>query len=202
KAEAQFKEGLKIDPSSEEAVINLAFLYNDTGATKKALDTLNSVPEADRSAKIYSAMGATYERQKDYKSTVDAYSHALRLEKDNVDAMRGLAQNLANDNQMEAALNQYKTIQEADPQDPQAPVEMAKIYRRMGKLDLAMESLKKAEPLSQDQLEISYNEALILEAQGKFDEAAAAMQKLIKATTSPEGKYSPGERNNRALFLD
>jgi tetratricopeptide (TPR) repeat protein len=202
KAEAQFKEALKVDPSSEEAVINLAYLYNDTGATKKALETLNAVPEADRSAKIYSALGATYERQKDYKSAVDAYSHALKLEKDNVDAMRGLAQNLANDGQMEAALNQYKTIQSADPQDPQAALEIAKIYRRMGKLDLAMESLKKAEPLSQDQLEIAYNEALILEAQGKFDDAAAAMQKLIKATTSPEGKYSAGERNNRALFLD
>lgn len=202
KAETQFKEALKIDPTSEEAVINLAYLYNDTGETKRALEALNSIPEAGRSAKIYSALGATYEKQKDYKNAIDAYSHALRLEKDNVDAMRGLAQNLANDNQLEPALNEYKTIQDADPQDPGAALEMAKIYRRMGKLDLAMESLKKAEPLSQDLLEISYNEALILEAQGKFDEAAAAMQKIITRTTLPDGKYSAGERSNRALFLD
>src|SRR5262249_38632863 len=61
KAETQFKEALKIDPNSEEAAINLAYLYNDTGESKRALETLNSLPEDSRSAKIYSALGATYE---------------------------------------------------------------------------------------------------------------------------------------------
>ncbi len=201
KAESAFRQALKLDSGSEEAVINLAYLYNDTDETGKALETLNSIPESGRSSKIYSALGATYEKAKDYKKAVSAYQSAVRLDKENLDAMRGLAQNLANDNQLEAALNQYKALQAADPQDPQASLEMSKIYRRMGKLDLAMESLKKAEPMSQDSLEVSYNEALILEAQGKYDEAAAALQKLITRTTSPDGNYSPSERSNRALFL-
>ena len=34
--------------------------------------------------------------------------------------MRGLAQNLLNDNQPDAALDQYKQITEADPQDAQS----------------------------------------------------------------------------------
>jgi tetratricopeptide (TPR) repeat protein len=201
KAEAQFKQALKLDPGSEEAVTNLAFLFNDEGDSKRALETLNSVPESARTSKIYAALGSTYEKQKDYKSAVDAYRQALKLDKENIDAMRGLAQNLANDNQVDAALTEYKAVQDADPQDPQAAVEMSKLYRRMGKLDLAMESLKKAEPLSQELLEVPYNEALILEAQGKYDEAATALQKLITRTTSPDGNYSNGERNNRAVFL-
>ena len=41
----------------------------------------------------------------------------LTMDKENLDAMRGLAQNLANDNQIEAALDQYRTVQDADPQD-------------------------------------------------------------------------------------
>jgi len=201
KAENAFKQALKLDPGSEEAVTNLAYLYNDLDQSGKALEILNSVPESGRSSKIYSALGATYEKEKNYKNAVNAYQSALRLDKENLDAMRGLAQNLANDNQLEAALSQYKALQAADPQDPQASLEMSKIYRRMGKLDLAMESLKKAEPMSQDSLELAYNESLILEAQGKYDEAAAALQKLIMRTTSPDGNYSPGERSNRALFL-
>jgi tetratricopeptide (TPR) repeat protein len=201
KAEAQFKQALKLDPGSEEAVTNLAFLFNDEGDSKRALETLNSVPESTRTSKIYAALGATYEKQKDYKSAVEAYRRALKLDKENIDAMRGLAQNLANDNQVDAALTEYKAVQDADPQDPQAAVEMSKLYRRRGKLDLAMESLKKAEPLSQELLEVPYNEALILEAQGKYDEAATALQKLISRTTSPDGNYSAGERNNRAVFL-
>jgi tetratricopeptide (TPR) repeat protein len=201
KAESAFKQSLKLDPGSEEAIINLAYLYSDQDQTSKALEILNSVPESGRTSKIYSALGATYEKEKNYKNAVNAYQSALRLDKENLDAMRGLAQNLANDNQLEAALSQYKALQAADPQDPQASLEMSKIYRRMGKLDLAMESLKKAEPMSQDSLELAYNESLILEAQGKYDEAAAALQKLITRTTSPDGNYSPGERSNRALFL-
>jgi tetratricopeptide (TPR) repeat protein len=202
KAEDQFKQAIKLDPGSEEAVTSLAYLYNDEGDAKRALETLNSLPESGRSSKIYAALGATYEKQKDYKSAVAAYEKALKLDKENLDAMRGLAQNLANDNQVDAALTQYKAVQDADPQDPQAAVEMSKLYRRMGKLDLAMESLKKAEPLSQDSMEVTYNEALILEAQGKYDDAAAALQKLITRTTSADGKYSAGERSNRALFLE
>ncbi len=203
KAEDMFKQALKVDPGSEEATINLAYLYSDEGDSKRAQEILNSLPEASRTGKIYAAMGALYEHQKDYKSAVAAYQRALMLDKGNLEAMHGLAQNLVNDNQMDAALAQYKALQDADPQDAQAALEMAKIYRRLGKFDLAMESLKKAEPFAQDSmaLEVAYNEALLLEAQGKFDEAITAFQRLITRTTSADGKYSAGERSNRALFL-
>jgi tetratricopeptide (TPR) repeat protein len=79
---------------------------------------------------------------------------------------------------------------------------MSEIYRRLGKFDLAMENLKKAESMVPDLIEASYNEALILEAQGKFDESAAVLQKLVNRSTSSDGKYSASERNNRALFLE
>jgi tetratricopeptide (TPR) repeat protein len=202
KAENEFKTSTTLDPGSEEAVSNLAYLYNEEGDNKKAAEILKSVPEPRRTAKMYAALGFTYEQQKDYKNAIEAYKKSLALDKENLDAMRGLAQNLTNDNQMEAALNQWKMVQEADPQDAQASLRISEIYRRMGKFDLAMENLKKAESMVPDMLEASYNEALILEAQGKFDESAAILQKLVNRSTQPDGKYSAGERNNRALFLE
>ncbi len=202
KAEGEFKAALALDPSSEEAVTQLARLYAEEGDNKKAIDTLHSVPEAGRSSKVYAALGATYEQQKDYKSAVAAYQKALTIDKDNLDAMRGLAQNLANDNQMEAALSAYKTVEAADPQDWQAAVEVARLYRRMGKFDLAMEEMKKAELLAPEQPEVAYEEAIVLEDQGKFDEAATLYQKLVTHSTSPDGNYTAGERNNRAPFLE
>jgi len=201
-AESEFKAAMNLDPSSEEAVTSLALLYNEEGDNKKAIQVLNSVPEAGRTSKMYAALGYTYEQQKDYKQAITAYKQAVKLDKENVDAMRGLAQNLVNDNQTDAALSEYQMIQDADPQDPQAPLRISEIYRRQGKFDLALENLKKAESLSQDSLEVSYNEALILEAQGKYDDAAAVLQKLVARTTSPDGNYSAGEKNNRALFLE
>lgn len=202
KAESEFKTAIKEDPNSEEAVTNVAYLYNEEGDNKKAAEILNSVPESGRTAKIYSALGYTYEQQKDYKNAIAAYREAIKLDHDNLDAMRGLAQNLLNDNQVDAALQQYKVVQEADPEDPQAALRVAEIYRHQGKFDLAMENLKKAEAMVQDSLEVRYNEALVLEALGKYDEAADLLQKLLASTSHPDNKYSAGERNNRALFLE
>src|ERR1700680_1675387 len=72
----------------------------------------------------------------------------------------------------------------------------------MGKFDLALEQLRKAEPLTQDSLEVPYNEAIILSAQGKYDEAAEILQKIITATAKTGGNYTKQEVSNRALFLD
>ena len=202
KAEAQLKIALQADPTSEEAVTQLARLYNEQGNPKLSIETLSAVPEAARTSKMYSALGATYEQQKDYKAAVSAYQRALSLDKDSLEAMRGLAQNLANDNQMEAALSAYKAFASAEPQDWQALVEMSRIYRHMGKFDQALDTLKKAEALDQDSLEIAYEESIVLEAEGKFDDSAELLQKLLTRTTTPDGNYSAGERQNRALFLE
>ena len=99
KAEAELKTAVKLDPSSEEAVTTLAILYTDEGDTAHALQVLSSVPDSGRSAKLYSALGAAYEQRKDYKSAIDAYRHAVVLDRDNLDAIRGLAENLLNDGQ-------------------------------------------------------------------------------------------------------
>ncbi|HEX3094697.1 MAG TPA: tetratricopeptide repeat protein, partial [Candidatus Angelobacter sp.] len=200
KAETEFKTAVNLDPNSEEAITNLAYLYNDEGANNKAAELLKSVPDAQRSSKIYAALGSTYEQQKDYKNAIAAFRQALSMDKENLDAMRGLAQNLANDNQIDAALDEYRTIQDADPQDATAAMRVAEIYRRQGKFDLAMENLKKAAALVQDSLEIPYNEALILEAQGKYEEAASVLQKLVAHPLPPDARA--GDKSNRALFLE
>jgi tetratricopeptide (TPR) repeat protein len=200
KAETEFKTAVSLDPNSEEAITNLAFLYNEEGATSKASELLRSVPEGRRSAKIYAALGSTYEQQKDYKNAIASFRQALTMDKENLDAMRGLAQNLSNDNQIEAALEEYRTIQDADPQDATAALRVAEIYRRLGKFDLAMDNLKKASAIAPDLLEIPYNEALILEAQGKYEEAAAMLQKLVARPLPPDARA--GDKSNRALFLE
>jgi tetratricopeptide (TPR) repeat protein len=200
KAENEFKTAVSLDPTSEEAITNLAYLYNDEGANNKAAELLKSVPDGQRSSKIYAALGSTYEQQKDYKNAIAAFRQALAMDKENLDAMRGLAQNLANDNQIDAALDEYRTIQDADPQDATAAMRVAEIYRRQGKFDLAMENLKKAAALVQDSLEIPYNEALILEAQGKYEDAASVLQKLVAHPLPADARA--GDRSNRALFLE
>jgi tetratricopeptide (TPR) repeat protein len=202
KAESEFKTAVKLQPSSEEAVTTLAYLYNEEGDTVRAAEVLSSVPDAARSAKLYSVLGYTYEQRKDYKKAVAAYRKAIELDRDNLDAIRGLAQNLLNDGQTDAALEQYKIIAESNPEDAATYLHMAEIFRRSGKFDLALENLKKAQSMVQDSMEVPYNIAAVYQAQGRYDEAAQILQDLIKKTDKADNSYSQGEKNNRAVFLE
>jgi len=132
----------------------------------------------------------------------DSEEAVTTLDRDNLDAIRGLAQNLLNDGQTDAALEQYKVIADANPEDAQTYVRIAEIYRKQGKFDLALENLKKAETMVQDSVEVPYNIAAIYQAQGRYDEAIPIMRDLLKKSEKPDGKYSAGEKSNRAVFLE
>ncbi|MBZ5510545.1 MAG: tetratricopeptide repeat protein [Acidobacteriia bacterium] len=202
KAENEFKTAVSLEPGSEEALTTLAYLYNEEGDSARAAEVLKGVPESQRSSKLYSALGYTYEQQKDYKNAVAAYRKSVEIDHDNLDAVRGLAQNLMNDNQTEAALEQYKTIVESDPHDAQSLMRIAEIQRRNGQFDDALATLKKAEAEVQDSLEVPYNMAVIYQAQGKFDDSIQVLNRLLQKSEKADGNYTTGERNNRAVFLE
>src|SRR5579863_1135245 len=202
KAENELKTAVKLDPDSEEAVTTLALLYTDEGDTSHALQVLSAVPDTGRSAKLYAALGATYEQRKDYKDAIEAYRHAIVLDRDNLDAIRGLAENLLNDGQVDAALDQYKVIADANPEDAQTYLRISEIYRRQGKYDEALDSLKKAEAMVPDALEVPYNIAVVYEAQGRYDEAIKILQDLLKKTEKSDSSYSQSDRNNRGIFIE
>jgi len=86
------------------------------------------------------------------------------------------AENLLNDGQVDAALDQFKVIADANPEDAQTYLRISEIYRRQGKYDEALDSLKKAEAMVPDSVEIPYNVAVVYEAQARYDEAAKILQ--------------------------
>jgi tetratricopeptide (TPR) repeat protein len=202
KAESEYKAAVKLEPDSEDAVTQLAYLYNQEGDTARATQVLSSIPDATRSAKLYSALGYTYEQQKQYKNAINAYKKAIELDRDNLDAIRGLAENLMNDGQTDAALEQYKIIADANPEDAQTYLHIAEIYRKLGKFDLALDNLKKAGSMVPDSIEVPYNTAAIYQAQGRYDEAIQILQDLLKKTEKPDTSYTQSEKNNRAVFLE
>jgi tetratricopeptide (TPR) repeat protein len=205
KAEEQFKAAQKIDPSSEEVVLNLARLYSEQGDTARAIEVLSAIPEDDQTPRTEFALGGAYEQIKDMKKAIEAYRRAADLDPSNVDAERSLAQALLNDNDLDEALTSYQTIAAADPQDSNSYLRIAEIQRRQGNYEDSLASLKKARSLSQEPLqltEISFNEALADEALGKHDDAVQILQKLVDQSEHSTGQYSDPEKNQRAFFLD
>ncbi len=205
KAEAEFKTAVKLDPSSEEAITALAFLYNEEGDNTRATQLLTSIPDAGKSAKLYSALGYVYEQQKDYKKAIESYRHAISLDRDNLDAIRGLAQNLLNDGQTEAALEQYKIIADSNPEDAQTYLHMADIYRKQGDYDQALEDLNKAGSIVSDTVQVPYETALIYHLQGRYDDAIQLLKDLLQKSEKSEksdNTYTQDEKNHRADILE
>lgn len=202
KAESAFQSAINVSPSSEEALTSLAYLYNEEGESARAAEVLEAVPAAQRTNKIYAALGFTYERTRDFKRAIEAYRTAVDMDPENLDSLRGLAQNLFNDGQVDAALAQYKRLTDADPQDVQNYLRLSEIQKRNGKLDAALQTLKRAESVNPESLEVTYNIALIHEAQGNHAEAIELLEGLLRRTKKPGDDYTEGERNNRAVFLE
>jgi tetratricopeptide (TPR) repeat protein len=201
KAEAQFKAAQAQDPDSEEVVLNLARLYSDLGDIKRAASVIEAVPESDRSPQMEYILGATYDQQKDTKKAIDAYRRSLDAEPENFEVERALAQDLLNDNQLDEALKAYREIVSGDPQDAQSLLRISEIERRQGHYEAALNELKKAKSILPESLEVGYNEALLQDALGHYDDSTHLLEKLVASQEHANGAYSDQEKNNLAIFL-
>jgi tetratricopeptide (TPR) repeat protein len=202
KAEAQFKSAQTIEPASEDVILNLARLYAEQGDLKRSAELLEAVPTDDRTTKEEFALGAAYEQLKDMKRAIAAYQRSVDMEPENLDAVRSLAVALLADNQLEASLKQFKLLLDADPEDAAALDRVSEIQRRQGKYTEALATIRKARAKEPENLEAGYNEGLILDVLGRYDEAIGVYQKMVDITGHANGAYTQEEKGNRSIFLE
>jgi len=202
KAEDEFKTAQAIEPDSEEVVLNLARLYAESGNLAQAVKAIEAVPVADRSAKMEGALGATYDQLKRPKDAIAAYQRAADMEPGDLQTMNALAEALLTDNQLDEALKAYKRLAEADPEDIGALVHVSEIQRRQGKYEDALATIRKAVKKDPSSLEAGYNEGLLLDVLGRFDEAVTVYEKMADLTSHANGAYTTEEKNNRGIFLE
>ncbi len=202
KAEEQFKAAQDLDPDSEEVVLNLSRLYAENGDLAHAAKVIEVVPVSERTPKMEFALGAVYDQLKRPKDAIDAYKRAADLDPEDVHNMGALAQALLNDNQLDESLKVYRQMADADPEDTSTIVHISEILRRQGKYEDALATVKKAVKKDPDSLEAGYNEGLLLDVLGRFDESAQVYEHMVDLTSHANGAYTADEKNNRAIFLE
>ena len=202
KAEEQFKTAQAMEPDSEEVVLNLARLYAESGDIAQEAKVMEAVPVADRTAKMEDALGAAYEQLKQNKEAIAAYQRAADMEPGDLRTLDALAQALLNDNQLDEALKQYGSWPRPTRRTPSALVHIGEIQRRQGKYEDALATIRKARKKEPDNLEAGYNEGLLLDVLGRFDEAAQVYEKMVDLTSHANGAYTAEEKNNRGIFLE
>jgi tetratricopeptide (TPR) repeat protein len=202
KAEEQFKTAQSMDPDSEEVVLNLARLYAQSGDMDHAAKAIESVPVADRSAKLEDALGAAYEQLKRNHDAVAAYQRAAATQPGDASTIEALAQALLNDNQLDEALRQFRALAKIDPENAAALVHIGEIQRRQGKYEDALATVRKARKIEPGNLEAGYNEGLLLDVLSRYDEAVQVYEKMVDLTSHANGAYTTEEKNNRSIFLE
>lgn len=202
KAEVQFKAAQSLDSGSEESMLNLARLYSEQGDLQRVVTTLSAVPVEDRSARMELALGSTLDQLHKPKEAAAAYQRAIDDDPDNLDARRGLASALLTDGQLQAAQAQLQQIVTAEPQDAQSYIRLSEVQRREGNYDQALATIKKAEALVPESLELSYNEALIYDSLGRYSDAEQVLKAALAGPAKYDANAPDGDKNNRGLFLE
>ncbi len=203
KAEAEFKTAQAIEPESEEVVLNLARLYAESGNMKQAVSAIEAVPEDGRTPKMEFTLGALYDEMKKPKDAIAAYQRAEDMDPGDLQTMDALAQALQNNDQLDEALKVYKELAEADPENSQeALVHISEIERTQGNYDDALATIRKARKMDPNSLEAGYNEGMLLDILGRFDEAIETYQQMVDATSHANGAYTDEEKSNRSIFLE
>lgn len=202
KAEEQFKASLDLDPESEEVILNLARVYAENGDFAHAAKVIEGVPQGNRTARMEFTLGATYEQLKRSGDAIAAYKRAADLQPGDIPSMTALGQALLNDHQLDQALKVYQDLAQADPENAAPFIKISEIQRRQGKYQDALNTIRKARKKDPESLEAGYNEGLLLDVLGQYDEAAKVYSDMVDQTSHANGAYTTEEKNNRGIFLE
>ncbi len=202
KAEEQFKVAQDIEPDSEEVVLNLSRVYAENGDIAHSAKIIEAVPVAERTPKMELALGAAYDQLKRTKDAIAAYKRAADVDPEDAHTVGTLAQALLNDGQLDEALKEYKLLADADPADASNVIHISEIQRRQGKYEDALTTIRKALKKDPDSLEAGYNEGLLLDVLGRYDESSHVYEHMVELTSHANGAYTTEEKNNRAIFLE
>jgi tetratricopeptide (TPR) repeat protein len=205
KALEAFKKVLNVDPDSKEGLSSLAQIYFEQGDYAGAVEQLKRIPEDDMDPPLLGMLAYSYAETRDYESAVATYEKALAKDPENVELHRAYAQALMGMGNTPAARTEFEKILKADPDDAATYIKMAELDRQEGRYDDARKELEHAKTLQSDNPdnpEIPYQQALLEDAVGNQDKAIEFLQKLVKGSEQAGDKYTAGEANNRALFLE
>ena len=199
KAEAVLRGILKDDPENEPAVEQLTQLLLDQGKSADAVALLEGMTTRAPSAALLDLLGDAYTQTKDLPKAEQAYRKAVELDPSDLSHQRGLAQTLMSEEKFSDALAVYQKLADLMPDDADIYLRIAQIYREMHQLDRAEESLLKARQYAPGSLEVMYNEAMLYQAQGRYDDA---IRVLSDAITGVKGQSAvlPSRRRSLAIL--
>jgi len=199
KAENVLRDLLKDDPENDAGVEQLTQLLLDQNKAEEAIALLNGMIDRSPSATLYDHLGDAYTQTHDFPKAEAAYRKATDLDPTELSHIRGLAQTLLSEEKYTQALTVYQKLSEMLPDDADTYLRIAQIYRELHQLDKAEENLVKARQYAPGSLEVMYNEAMIYESQGRFEDAIRVLSDAVTGVKA-QSKVLPSRRRSLAIL--
>jgi tetratricopeptide (TPR) repeat protein len=194
-------KALAIDPDNEDALVSRAQVYSDRGDDKAAADMFERAAQKNPSAASWARLAGTYEQLKEYELAAEAVNKALALNPPNADELKkALASYLLSAGKYQEAADAFESIAADNPDDAEAWLRLSQLNIQLGNLPKAREAAEKAMSLEPDNLQISYNEASLLQAEGKPRDAIRALRSVIDKSARPN--YSASQKAGRIDLLE
>ena len=199
KAEQVLRAMLKNDPDNDAAMEQLTQLLLDENKSDEAIKLLESATAHSPSPVLYDLLGDAYTQTKDYNKAEEAYRKAVDLDPSELSHLRGLGQTLLSEEKYPEALTVYQKLADVMPDDADVYLRIAQIYRELHQLDKAEENLVKARQYAPGSLEVMYNEAMIYESQGRYDDAIKVLSDAVSGIKS-QSPVLPNRRRSLAIL--
>src|SRR5258707_6997723 len=179
KAEEVLKAILKTDPENEPAVEQLTQLLMDEGKSAEAVTLLEAITAHSASPVLLDLLGDAYTQAHDLEKAEKAYRKAVELDPSELSHQRGLGQTLLAEEKYAEALKVYEKLSDVMPDDSDVYLRIAQIYRELHQLDKAEQNLVKARQYAPGSLEVMYNEAMLYQAQGRYEDAIRVLSDAV-----------------------
>jgi len=198
KAEQVLRSILRTDPENEPAVEQLTQLLMDEGKSPEAVTLLEGITARSPSPVLLDLLGDAHTQTHELPKAEEAYRKAAELDPSELSHQRGLGQTLLAEEKYAEALKVYQKLSDVMPDDSDVYLRIAQIYRELHQLDKAEENLVKARQYAPGSLEVKYNEAMLYQAQGRYEDA---IRVLSNAVTDIKGQAPPPPSRRRSLAI-
>ena len=197
KAEASYREVLKIDANDEDALSGLATVLADRGDLPGAIDLLKQLVEKTPDPRMVLMLAQLYEQSNDFSNAANALKMVLE-QNDDSRIQKQWAIDLYKAGRADEALTAFQELANQDPKSVPLQLQIMELQERKHDFAAAEKTLAKVRTM-ENSTEVKYAGVVLLRLEGKSPEAIAAVQALLNETKKET--YSKDESDQRKTIL-
>lgn len=173
-----------------------------SGLTTEAIEIYRRVLSNDpNNVTALFGLATTYHRAGQFDNARTLYGKALSRDPGNRSALNNFLALVAEE-APEEAIAQLEALEKRSPEFSPVPAQLAVVYQKIGNFDKASEKMLRAMKLSPENLTYRYNLAVMLDKQGKREEAAKLYRQLVEAGLKGESvPFDTQKVQERLTFL-